>query len=130
MDDPEAFETPSVAVLSGGNIDPLLLGKVIQHGMAAAGRYLYLRVVHPRPARRAGRLLTELSEAGANVIEVAHERISPTCTLDEVEVQPAAGDPRPEHADAIVGDGSREQRLPRRRVSAASARSRAPRRRS
>ena len=52
LDDPTAFETPAVAVLSGGNIDPLLLGKVIRHGMAAAGRYLYLRVLHPRPARR------------------------------------------------------------------------------
>ena len=44
---PTAFETPAVAVLSGGNIDPLLLGKVIRHGMAAAGRYLNLRVSIP-----------------------------------------------------------------------------------
>ena len=34
-------------MLSGGNIDPLLLGKVIRHGMAAAGRYLNLRVRIP-----------------------------------------------------------------------------------
>ena len=47
LDDPQAFETPAVAVLSGGNIDPLLLGKVIRQGMAAAGRYLYLRVCIP-----------------------------------------------------------------------------------
>ena len=47
LDHPTAFETPAVAVLSGGNIDPLLLGKVIRHGMAAAGRYLYLRVNIP-----------------------------------------------------------------------------------
>ena len=47
LDDPTAFETPAVAVLSGGNIDPLLLGKVIRHGMAAAGRYLYLQVSIP-----------------------------------------------------------------------------------
>ena len=45
MDDPTAYATPAVAVLSGGNIDPLLLGKVIRHGMAAAGRFLYLGVV-------------------------------------------------------------------------------------
>ncbi len=54
LDDPTALSTPAVAVLSGGNIDPLLLGKVIRHGMAAAGRYLYLRVRHPRRPRRSG----------------------------------------------------------------------------
>ena len=39
-------------VLSGGNIDPLLLGKVIQHGMAAGGRYLDLSAPDPRPPGR------------------------------------------------------------------------------
>ena len=81
-------------MLSGGNIDPLLLGKVIRHGMAAAGRYLYLRVRIPDlPGGLAG-LLAELGDAGANVLEVAHERISPALHLDEVEVQHPAGDPR------------------------------------
>ena len=57
--DPAAFAPPVVAVVSGGNIDPVLLLKVVQHGMAAAGRYLSLRLRVPdRPgvARRgAGR---------------------------------------------------------------------------
>ena len=47
LDQPDHFGTPLVAVLSGGNIDPLLLGKVIRHGMAAAGRYLNLHVNIP-----------------------------------------------------------------------------------
>ena len=102
LDDPTAFETPAVAVLSGGNIDPLLLGKVIRHGMAAAGRYLYLRVCIPDlPGGLAG-LLRELGEAGANVLEVAHERISPTLHLDEVEVQlqmETRGEP---HAERVL----------------------------
>ena len=57
LDDPTAFETPAVAVLSGGNIDPLLLGKVIRHGMAAAGRYLHLRVCIPDTPGGLARLL-------------------------------------------------------------------------
>ena len=74
-------------MLSGGNIDPLLLGKVIRHGLASAGRYLYLRVVIPDlPGGLAG-LLVRVGEAGANVLEVAHERISPTLNLNEVEVR-------------------------------------------
>ena len=55
LDDPNGFETPAVAVLSGGNVDPLLLGKVIQRGMAAAGRFHYLRVVISDLPGRSGR---------------------------------------------------------------------------
>jgi threonine dehydratase len=86
LDQPQHFGTPAVAVLSGGNIDPLLLGKVIRHGMAAAGRYLNLHVTIPDTPGGLATLLTEVSAAGANVLEVVHERISPRLHLDEVEV--------------------------------------------
>ncbi|VXC05563.1 threonine ammonia-lyase [Nocardioides sp. AX2bis] len=86
LDHPDRWRTPLVAVLSGGNIDPLLLGKVIRHGMAAAGRYHAMRVNIPDvPGGLAG-LLLEVSDAGANVIEVVHERTSPTLHVGEVEV--------------------------------------------
>jgi threonine dehydratase len=86
LDDPEAFATPAVAVLSGGNIDPLLLGKVIQHGMAAAGRYLNLHVCIPDLPGGLAELLADVSAVGANVLEVVHERISPSLHLHEVDV--------------------------------------------
>lgn len=86
LDHPDAFETPAVAVLSGGNIDPLLLGKVIRHGMSAAGRYLNLRVCIPDLPGGLAELLGDISAVGANVLEVVHERISPTLNLNEVEV--------------------------------------------
>ena len=95
---PTAFETPAVAVLSGGNVDPLLLGKVIQHGMAAAGRFLYLRVViSDLPGGLAG-LLADIGQVGASVIEVAHERISPHLNLNEVEVSLQLETAEPKHA--------------------------------
>ena len=103
LDDPTAFETPAVAVLSGGNIDPLLLSKVIRHGLVAAGRYLYLRVVIPDlPGGLAG-LLHEVGEVGANVLEVAHERISPRLTLNEVEVLVQLETRGAEHAETVMG---------------------------
>ena len=40
LDGPRDFEGPVVAVLSGGNIDPLLMMRVIRHGLVAQGRYL------------------------------------------------------------------------------------------
>nr|WP_221634264.1 threonine ammonia-lyase [Nocardioides luti] len=103
LDRPDAFRTPTVALLSGGNIDPLLLGKVIRHGMAAAGRYLNLRVCIPDTPGGLATLLGEVSSVGANVLEVVHERISPSLHLDEVEVHlqlETRGEP---HAEQVKG---------------------------
>ena len=102
LDAPTSFETPAVAVLSGGNVDPLLLGKVIRHGMAAAGRYLNLRVCIPDLPGGLAQLLTEVGAVGANVLEVAHERISPSLVLHEVQVRlqlETRGEP---HAQQVV----------------------------
>ncbi len=102
LEQPTAYRTPIVAVLSGGNIDPLLLGKVIRHGMASAGRYLYLRVTIPDRPGGLAQLLAELSTVGANILEVAHERISPNLAVDEVEVRiqmETRGEP---HAQQVV----------------------------
>jgi threonine dehydratase len=102
LDDPGRFSTPTVAVLSGGNIDPLLLGKVIQHGMAAAGRYLTLTLRIPDRPGGLATLLSELAEAGANVIEVAHARIHEDLSLDEVEVHLQLETRGPAHAETLL----------------------------
>jgi threonine dehydratase len=102
IDDPSRFGTATVAVLSGGNIDPLLLGKVIQHGMAAAGRYLNLRLRIPDSPGGLARLLTEVGEAGANVIEVGHARIVADLSLDEVEVHLQLETRGEAHAEALL----------------------------
>jgi threonine dehydratase len=102
MDDPSRFGTPTVGVLSGGNIDPLLLSKVIQHGMAAAGRYLNLRLRIPDVPGGLAQLLGELGEAGANVIEVAHARIDAELSLDEVEVQVQLETRGEAHAERVL----------------------------
>jgi threonine dehydratase len=84
--DPSAFDPPVVAVLSGGNVDPLLMLRVIRHGMAASGRYLSFRVrIRDRPGALA-RLLAELAAADANVLDVIHERTKSQLHVDEVEV--------------------------------------------
>jgi threonine dehydratase len=102
LDDPSHFGTPTVGVLSGGNIDPLLLGKVIQHGMAAAGRYLNLRLRIPDRPGGLAHLLTDISEAGANVIEVSHARIDADLSLDEVEVHLQLETRGDSHAEALL----------------------------
>src|SRR5215217_2342921 len=103
LHDPNRFGTPAVVVLSGGNIDPLLLGKVIRQGMAAAGRYLSLRVHIPDVPGGLATLLAELADTGANVIEVTHERNSPALHFDEVEVLVQLETRGPEHSDLVTG---------------------------
>src|SRR6476469_3198117 len=102
LDRPSEFRTPAVALLSGGNIDPLLLGKVIRHGMAAAGRYLNLQVCIPDVPGGLAQLLGEVSACAANVLEVMHELISPSLHLDEVEVHLQLETRGPQHAEQVL----------------------------
>src|SRR6202020_1369989 len=96
------IETPAVVVLSGGNIDPLLLAKVLRHGLAAAGRYLALRCRLPdRPGALAS-LLAQLAGLGANVIEVVHERVTAGLPVDEAEVMLQVETRGPEHSHAVI----------------------------
>jgi threonine dehydratase len=100
--DPGAFAPPVVAVVSGGNIDPVLMMKVLQHGMAAAGRYLSLRVQVPdRPGSLAA-LLRELAGLSANVLSVEHERTTARLRLGEVEVGVHLETRGPDHADDVL----------------------------
>jgi threonine dehydratase len=86
LDAPSEIEGPVAVVLSGGNIDPLLLSKVIRHGLAADGRYLVLRVVLTDAPGALARLLALIAEMGANVVHVSHGRTDPALSVDEVEV--------------------------------------------
>jgi threonine dehydratase len=103
MDRPKAFEAPVVAVLSGGNIDPLLLMGVIRHGMAADGRYLAFRVKIPDRPGALAKLLTELGSVDANVLDVVHERTSARLHLDEVEVALQVETRGSEHSGQVLG---------------------------
>lgn len=86
MEDPGRFEPPVVAVLSGGNIDPVLMMRVLRHGMIAAGRYLSFHLRIPDRPGELARLLAELADSGANVLDVEHLRTGPKLHIDEVEV--------------------------------------------
>ena len=86
MADPTAFEPPVAVVLSGGNVDPLLLQRIIRHGLAAAGRYLTVTVRIPdTPGSLAG-LLQTVRARQANVVDVHHDRIDATLAVDEVDI--------------------------------------------
>jgi len=102
MTDPTAFEAPVVVVVSGGNVDPLLLLRVVRHGLAAAGRFSTLTVRVPdRPGSLAG-LLRALADADANVVEVEHARLDPALSLHEVEIEVQVETRGPDHLDDVL----------------------------
>jgi threonine dehydratase len=78
---------PTISVLSGGNIDPLLLQRVVAHGLAASGRYMTLRIPLPDRPGQLARVSELLAEAGANVNEVMHTRHGQGLQISEVILQ-------------------------------------------
>jgi threonine dehydratase len=91
-----------VVVLSGGNLDLNLLGRIVEHGLAHAGRYLALRVlIADRPGQLA-RVLAVIGEAGANVLDVEHRRTAPQLSFGSVEVDLLLETRNEEHATAVM----------------------------
>jgi threonine ammonia-lyase medium form len=97
-----AYEGPVVAVLSGGNIDPVLLLRIIRHGMAAAGRYLQFGVRMADTPGSLARLLADLADADANVLEIEHVRTGATLSVDEVEIAVQLETKGAQHCDTVL----------------------------
>jgi threonine dehydratase len=95
---------PAVAVLSGGNIDPLLLTKLIEHGLSVAGRYLTLRIVMADRVGALAALTAELAGLGLNVLDVEHHRSGRDLALSEVEVQVTVETRDLDHHAEVVRD--------------------------
>jgi threonine dehydratase len=103
LDDPRSIEPPAVVVLSGGNIDPLLLARVLRYGLSAAGRYLTFRCRLPDRPGALATLLAKLADLGANVLDVLHARFTQHLRVDEVEVQLQVETRGPGHCDEVIG---------------------------
>lgn len=104
MQDPTRFPGPVVAVLSGGNVDPLVLLQVIRHGLVGSSRYLTLHVQIPDRPGALAELLARVGTLGGNVTDVAHSRISGALSVGEVDVELSLETRGPEHRDTIVAD--------------------------
>jgi threonine dehydratase len=102
LENPHGFEPPVVAVLSGGNIDPLLLLRVMRHGMTAAGRYLQFRLRMPDHPGSLAAVLALLAKADVNVLEVEHLRTSSQLHLGEVEIGLQLETKGPEHCEGVL----------------------------
>jgi threonine dehydratase len=88
MKEPARFAGRTVGlVLTGGNIDPLLLASIIERGMARAGRLARIRVAARDAPGVLARITTVVGEAGANIDEVHHQRAFTALSAQNVEVE-------------------------------------------
>jgi threonine dehydratase len=96
------LEPPVVVVLSGGNIDPLLLLRIIRFGLSASGRYF---AFHTRITDQPGalvRLLGLVAEQGANIVGVEHHREGVSVQMGDVDVILQIETKGQEHIDQLA----------------------------
>ncbi|MCC6377170.1 MAG: threonine ammonia-lyase [Microbacteriaceae bacterium] len=92
----------TVAILSGGNIDPQVMEKVIALGLSASDRYLRLTIKLPDRPGQLARIAELVSDANANVIEVSHTRNSRGALLGDVELEISLETRGPDHVQAVL----------------------------
>ncbi|HTV10729.1 MAG TPA: threonine ammonia-lyase [Acidimicrobiales bacterium] len=95
-------DEPVALLLSGGNVDPLLLMRLVEHGLTAAGRYLMVRVVLPDKPGTLAALTAALGEQGLNLLTVEHRRSGAPVAVNEVEVVLTLETRDPAHRDEVV----------------------------
>ncbi len=79
--------SPTVAVvLSGGNIDPLVMQHLVTAGLTSEGRYVTIRTRVPDRPGALVALLRMMAEQRANVLGVEHHRLGRRLQLGQVEV--------------------------------------------
>ncbi|WP_438352492.1 threonine ammonia-lyase [Microbacterium sp. CJ88] len=93
---------PTISVLSGGNIDPLLLQRVVAHGLAASGRYMTLKIPLPDRPGQLARVSELLAQVGANVTEVLHTRHGQGLQISEVVLQLSVETRGEEHRAEVI----------------------------
>jgi threonine dehydratase len=93
---------PVALVLSGGNVDPLLLTRLVEHGLTAAGRYLMVRVVLADKPGALAVLTAALGNLGLNLLTVEHRRSGAPVGVREVEVILTLETRDPGHRDEVV----------------------------
>lgn len=78
---------PVVAILSGGNVDTLVLYRILRHGLVAAGRYLQMEVRVPDQPGSLAELLGSIAAAGSNVVSISHDRTAVDLGVAEVRLR-------------------------------------------
>lgn len=89
-------------VLSGGNIDPMVLADIIERGMVRAGRLARIRVATRDVPGELARAATIVGTTGANIEEVEHQRAFTTLPAQNAQLEMVLQTRGPEHIEQIL----------------------------
>jgi threonine dehydratase len=93
---------PVVVILSGGNVDPLLLVKLIDHGLSASGRFLRISARVPDHPGALAELTKIIAAQDVNILDVEHHREGTHVSVDEVEVDMTLETHDDEHGEKVL----------------------------
>ena len=93
----------TIVLLSGGNIDMNMVGRFIQHGLMAQGRFLVIHTLLPDRPGELLRLLSVIADQGVNVLEVEHHRTAPRLAIQQVEVMLTLETRDRAHCERLLG---------------------------
>ena len=100
---PERFRGLKVAaVVSGGNIDSRLLASVLMRGLVRDGRMVRIRVEIPDQPGVLSRISGLLGEAGANIVEVYHQRLFQDVPVKNAELDAVIETRNADHIGEVV----------------------------
>lgn len=103
----------TVAVLCGGNIDPMMLERVISRGLASSGRYMKMRIPLPDRPGQLAKTSEIVADQNANVVEVLHTRHGTGLQISQVELELHIEARGPEHIEQVLEALRREGYDPR-----------------
>jgi len=89
-------------ILCGGNIDPMVLGDIIERGMVRAGRLARIRVHTRDVPGELARAATLIGQAGANIEEVQHQRAFTTLPVQNAELEFVLQTRGPAHIEEVL----------------------------
>jgi threonine dehydratase len=89
-------------ILSGGNIEPMMLADIIERGMVRAGRLARIRVMIRDVPGELARAAAIVGEAGANIEEVTHQRAFTTLPALNAELEMELQTRGPEHVQQVL----------------------------
>jgi threonine dehydratase len=101
LDGVTELTSPAVCLLSGGNIDLLLLHHIVTAGLTEEGRFVTVRTRVPDRPGQLHALLGLIAEERANVVAVEHHRLGRRLRLEEVEVVLELETRGPDHVTAL-----------------------------
>jgi threonine dehydratase len=89
-------------IVSGGNLDLLMLSSIIQRGLVRSGRLVHLYVQVRDVPGALGDVATCIGSVGANIIQVNHRRMLASVPLASAEVEFVLQTRGLEHAQRVV----------------------------